>query len=351
MMQGDHSRRPVSLNEKRQCQRIFGDKFLHYGEYPVADKTSRLLIVPTGGVSDEVRAAQFYEELQFEFRSVTIICDPRWAELFAQSFPYIDFVPFARVHKKGGTTAPSLEGFGSFGQKSLPENIFQYIENVDCVTFDQNLMHEYLNGFRPRPLYPQGYLAATARGPGEGAAGRGGGNSPRRLQVGLTWRSSIRTGLRPLLYYSALERQPILELPGIDFHSLQEGLDSDELEILIRHGVRIPDVDLSGDFTATATYIKNLDLVIGTGTLQPEIAAAVGVPVWFLSVSPEEYFLRTKGGSSRLDVLSQNTLPIGPADNNFARRRPDVMNEIVESTVTRLLSMTEGGYSRESLLR
>lgn len=352
-MQGDHSGRPVSLTEKRQCQRIFGDKFLHYGEYPVADKTSRLLVIPVAGVSDEVRAAQFYEGLQSEFQSVTVICDPRWAELFAQSFPYIDFVPFGRQQKKGRMNSPSLAEFGPFGQGRLPKNILQCVENVDCVTFDQNLMHEYLNGVRPRPFYPRGYLAATARGPGEGAASRRGGvrNIPRRLQVGLTWRSSVITGLRPLMYYSALELQPILELPGIDFHSLQEGLDSDELEILIRHGVRIADVDLSGDFTATARYINNLDLVIGTGTLQPEIAAAVGVPVWLLSVSPEEYFLRTKGGSSRLDILTQNTLPIGPADNNFARERVDVVNEIVESAVIRLLSMNEGGYSRESFLR
>jgi ADP-heptose:LPS heptosyltransferase len=76
----------------------------------------------------------------------------------------------------------------------------------------------------------------------------------------------------------------LAEIPGVRLVSLQKGAGREQLAEL--HG-RFPVIDLgdavdqaNGPFMDTAAIMKNLDLVITSDTAVPNLAGALGVPVW-----------------------------------------------------------------------
>jgi len=76
----------------------------------------------------------------------------------------------------------------------------------------------------------------------------------------------------------------LLDLPGIDFYSVQKGQAAqDELQqSSLKHRV----IDLSAgfsDFAETAALLENLDLLISVDTAVAHLAGALGKPVWLLN--------------------------------------------------------------------
>ena len=113
------------------------------------------------------------------------------------------------------------------------------------------------------------------------------------LRVGLVWGGGTRpddrvahlTDLRRSLPLSAL--RPLLEVPGIRFHSLQLGPPAQQLADLrardaIWGSIRDVAPDLK-DFSDTAAAMAQLDLVITCDTAAAHLAGALGVPVWILN--------------------------------------------------------------------
>ncbi|MDD3030398.1 MAG: tetratricopeptide repeat protein [Alphaproteobacteria bacterium] len=106
----------------------------------------------------------------------------------------------------------------------------------------------------------------------------------KSLKVGLVWTGNPRrfsldlamTNVRRSLNEDSLA--PLADLPGIRFYSLQKkgfSLSSD-----------FPIVDLMplcADFSDTAAFIDNLDLVISVDTAVAHLAGAMGKPVWLLN--------------------------------------------------------------------
>ena len=105
--------------------------------------------------------------------------------------------------------------------------------------------------------------------------------NPQTLNVGIVWAGNP-THRNDRWRSCPLEQfQPLFELPGITFYSLQKG---DAAQVL-RSQPDLPVVDLSDrltDFVETAAAIAQLDLVITVDTAVAHLAGTLGKPVWVL---------------------------------------------------------------------
>ena len=112
----------------------------------------------------------------------------------------------------------------------------------------------------------------------------------RRLRIGLAWAGNPRLGnatshemdkrrSMPFEHYA-----PLLQIPGIDFYSLQKGEAA--VAQLADSPLRTRLVDPSrefADFADTAAFVAHLDLVISVDTSIVHLAASTGKPVWLLN--------------------------------------------------------------------
>jgi tetratricopeptide (TPR) repeat protein len=97
------------------------------------------------------------------------------------------------------------------------------------------------------------------------------------LKVGLTWAGSpseIEDRKRSM---SLADFTPLLELPGVQFFSLQKGWASYQARKILTDLT-----DTLDDFADTASLINQLDLVISVDTAVAHVAGALGKPVWTL---------------------------------------------------------------------
>jgi len=109
-----------------------------------------------------------------------------------------------------------------------------------------------------------------------------------RFRIGLAWAGN--PGFKQNRYRNCeLENfLPLTQLPRVIFYSLQKGEEAKEA----KHppgGMKI--IDLTEDihdFSDTAAFIENIDLVISIDTAVTHLAGAMGRPVWtLLPFSPE----------------------------------------------------------------
>jgi hypothetical protein len=110
-------------------------------------------------------------------------------------------------------------------------------------------------------------------------------------RVGLVWSGGFRTD-EPRAWSErrniALSRLEGLNIPNVEFYSLQKGEDGAEQLTKLQEagwkGPRIIDhTDDLNDFSDTAALIDNLDLVISVDTSTAHLAAAMGKPTWILN--------------------------------------------------------------------
>jgi tetratricopeptide (TPR) repeat protein len=106
-------------------------------------------------------------------------------------------------------------------------------------------------------------------------------------KVGFLWKSLKLDGAR-LREFSPFEQwRVVLETPGVSFVNLQYGECAAELEQARRTmGLEIwqpPGIDLKNDLDDVAALTCALDMVIAPANATSNIAAACGVPAWFIS--------------------------------------------------------------------
>ncbi|MCA8003456.1 tetratricopeptide repeat protein [Burkholderia metallica] len=116
------------------------------------------------------------------------------------------------------------------------------------------------------------------------------GEKHKPLRVGLVWAGNPRLGIatshamdkRRSIPFPCLE--VLLEVPDIDFYSLQKGEAAvAQLTASSLAHVVIDMTDEVKDFADTAALLAHLDLVIAVDTSTAHLAGAMGKPVWLLN--------------------------------------------------------------------
>ena len=112
----------------------------------------------------------------------------------------------------------------------------------------------------------------------------------RALKVGLVWAGGNRPHVAELRKTDARRSialdtlAPILDIPHVQFYSLQKGPAAQQLSGNPELAGRIVDyTDEFADFADTAAFVCNLDLVISVDTAVAHLAGATGTPVWIMN--------------------------------------------------------------------
>jgi len=330
---GQSSKRHVA--HWRLLKSIYGDRFLNFEEIPLEHASaSRLFVIGDDGVGDEIRTAQFYSQLADRFKEVVISCDPRLQCIFERSFPKIKFVPVWRFRRglldRQDKMQGRLTGVGEKLSHLLTEECRAHMEAADWITFGQNVFFNNFIDVLKRPE-PGPYLQATdVRLPGSDRA-------RSKLRIGILWRSHLRTSWRQFMYLKVEDFAPLVTMDDIELWSIQHSLDPEEKAFCVENGIKlIEGVDLFNDFEGLASCLKGMDHLIGISSVPIELGAALGVPVWMLGFSPENYFLRTGGGASEDDRLTLNSKIIAPEWIDFSSPRDECVKLVFQEVGRRL---------------
>lgn len=124
---------------------------------------------------------------------------------------------------------------------------------------------------------------------------------PSSLRVGIVWAGNPKHRNDRLRSISTDSLRPILEVQNVTFYSLQiqNNLPAKWLPPQL--------IDLTNritDFSDTAAFIAELDLVISVDTSVAHLAGALGVPVWTLLPFVPDW----RWGSERMNTLSYPTM-------------------------------------------
>lgn len=106
--------------------------------------------------------------------------------------------------------------------------------------------------------------------------------SSPRLKVGIVWSGGNLYKHNQARSFSLAQFQPVLDVPGIAFYSLQKGIPQVEITQLGWES-RLRDLNEHlNDMADTAAAIAQLDLVITVDTSVAHLAGALAKPVWVL---------------------------------------------------------------------
>jgi tetratricopeptide (TPR) repeat protein len=115
----------------------------------------------------------------------------------------------------------------------------------------------------------------------------------KKIKIGLVWAGGLRNDRD--VWYTNLKRnidlkflEPLGNLTNCEFYSLQKGNQArSELALLINANWRGPNIidytDNLSDFSDTAAFIDNLDLILSVDTSVAHLSAALGKTTWILN--------------------------------------------------------------------
>lgn len=266
------------------------------------NESESILIIAEQGVADEVRWARLYPILAKLDKSISITCDPRFAEIFSRSFPSLNFVPHQRLFRK-----PGVMNINDFHSKNFPN---EFVGRFDII-MSTSMMFALINDIDTRN---EPYLIVDK-------SKQVVATDHKKINVGLLWSSSLSVGLRQHRYgipndtYKYLMEK--LESGDFRFYCLQSPVMEEDKRFCDENDIIIPyGVDLYNDFDASAAFLESLDYVIGPSSLLTELSAAVGTKFLHVANAPEVAYMRC-GDITKLstcDQLSNNTLTMFPKD-------------------------------------
>lgn len=122
-------------------------------------------------------------------------------------------------------------------------------------------------------------------------------SSPRRLNVGLTWAGNPANPVNRLRSAPMDALDPLFEVEGIDWYSLQQGRSSEEFTDAARKA-RLRALPAGTALVETAALIAELDLVISVCTSITHLSGALGRPTWtMLAFAADWRWLRGRADS------------------------------------------------------
>ena len=225
------------------------------GKKPIEGKS--LLVLYQDGHGDRVMYSRFLRNIWEERKPARIVLYVTYdtARLFAESFPFCDVVSTTEQFGDVDTWI----GLSSLGKIGFP------ISGEPYLTVPEERERKFA-----------GYFENNGH-----------------LRVGLVWAGNAKhtlnhTRSKPFSFF-----EPLLDIPGIDFYSLQ--FEEHNLD----HGGKLRELSIYCRDTAdTLTAIKNLDLVIGVDTGMIHFAGAIGVPAWCCCFAPVDWRWGADGSQS-----------------------------------------------------
>ena len=219
-------------------------------DVPVWDGTKGKTVLVYGeqGMGDEIMFASMLPDL-LQTNSVVFECYHKLETLFRKSFP----------------------GVPIYGTREDKEVAWAYDHTIDYRIPIGSLGQFYRRSREAFPGTP--YLKADPPPKGD------------KFRVGISWRGGgaklgrVQKRSIPLSWW-----KPILDVPGIEFVSLQYGAGKEEeLDLMDALGykiARMSEVNEAKDYYETARLVKSCDLVISICTSVIHLAGALGVKCW-----------------------------------------------------------------------
>jgi len=157
--------------------------------------------------------------------------------------------------------------------------------------------------------------------------------NPNKLRVGLVWSGDPRKHQHSANRVDRVRSMPfemlapLLDLPEIDFISLQKGEGAvHQLRSHPRREAVIDWTDELHDFADTAALVANLDLVIAVDTSIVHLAGALGKPVWILN----------RFNTCWRWLLERNDSPWYPSARIFRQSALGRWDDVVQSVASEL---------------
>jgi len=221
--------------------------------------SGRLLVYGEQGVGDEILFASMMPDVREHVLQATLVCDPRLRSLFARSFPAVEVVATTRdIVPEVTKTADAVVAAGSLGMPF----------RRDHAAFPDRLGYLVPDAARVREW--QERLRSQSSGP---------------LNIGLSWRGGVLKTGRNRRSLSLEELRPVLELPGINWISLQHGdTEAETAQSARTSGMAIHSFpNVTADIDNLAALIGALDLVISVCNTNVHVAGALGKEVWVMA--------------------------------------------------------------------
>lgn len=259
-----------------------------------------ILIYAEQGLGDEIMFASCLPDIAVQADHCIVECARKLGPLFARSFPT------ATVHAGN------------------PDESRDWLTNIPAIDYQIPIGSLPLHFRSRKDTFPkhQGYFKADpvliARwrrkladlGPG--------------FKIGLSWRGGTLISRRPTRSIKLADFQPILQLKGAHFISLQYDEHTEELrELAENQGVHIVHwEDALQDYDQTAALVAALDQVVSVCTAVIHLSGALGKKVWVLVPFNPEWRYGATGTS----------MPWYPSARLFRQEIPGewqpVMNEV-----------------------
>ncbi|MBI3796036.1 MAG: TIGR03032 family protein [Deltaproteobacteria bacterium] len=217
---------------------------------PIPDKT--LLIHTEQGAGDAIQFARYLPLAAQRCKKLILVCRGDLIPLFST------LSGIAQIREAGTITVAEFDTY--LPLLSLPRVFGTTLETIPAKT-------PYLD------------VQTIRRRKAEASAALSLSSYPK---VGLVWAGSPTYKNDRHRSCPVLEWTPVLQVPGVEFYSLQKGPQRDELAQLPAD-VRVQDLDAHlHDYGDTAVIVDALDLVITVDTSVAHLAGALGKSVWTL---------------------------------------------------------------------
>ncbi len=271
-------------------------------------KGKTILIGAEQGIGDEILLSSLYPEVIKEAKHVIIGCDKRLVPLFQNSFKEATILPYIPAQHDMGYRIRLYEGVEEL--------------NVDYMCVYTELMRYRWQSLEDIPDMSDGFLMPAQEKVDHWKEKLA--ELPHKFNVGLTWKSGMKQAKRSMLYAELMEWAPVLKTKNVNFINVQYGDCDDEIkELLDTHGIILHDfeeLNLKDDFEGTAALMKNLDLVIGTGSSPMPQAATVGTMGWWLSYNSRAWW--SFGQENSTPIFKKAKVTIKPPDMEWEAFMP-----------------------------
>jgi hypothetical protein len=218
-------------------------------------KGKRILLWAEQGVGDQIMHARSIPILKAMGCDVSLECDPRLNTLFERSFGKMTFFV------QGTKPDPALNDMGFDYQCSL-FSAWQWAKPA-------NTPPAYLTADPQRTTVFKAHLK----------------DQEHKLNIGLSWSSAAKAnGSKRTIQLP--DMKPFFDIPDIGFHSLQYGVNAQDLLTLRRKTklpIRaLPKLDAKADIDGLASAMQAMDLIISIDNSTVHLSGALGVPTWVM---------------------------------------------------------------------